>query len=304
MRGPATPTYAYLCLAGSMALVGANVAVGKLIVAEIPVFVFSGLRFAVACSALAPFALLANRRDSHRLRWNDWRDLFLQSFFGVFLFTVLMLYCVTMTSASSAGVIAGAIPAAIAILAWLFLGEHPSRRALLGIVLAVLGVIALNLGGALPHSDPSEGAGGPEALGMLLVGGAVISEALFTIFAKRGSATVPPMRMVFYVNVFGLILVAPFAIWSGLAFEPAAVSTSAWFLAFYYALTGSVISFFLWYIGVKHVPAAQAGVFTAVLPLLAVSVSVIFLGETISVLLIFGMLCVISAVLLVTTSKP
>ena len=131
----------------------------------------------------------------------------------------------------------------------------------------------------------------------------MISEALFTIFAKRGSATVPPMRMVFYVNLFGLILVAPFAIWSGLIFEPATVSAGTWRLAFYYALTGSVISFFLWYIGVRYVPATQAGVFTAVLPVVAVAISIVFLGEAISASLVAGTLCVILAVIMVTTGS-
>ena len=299
----AIPAYAYLCLVGSMALVGANVAVGKLIIMEIPVLVFSGIRFAVACAVIAPFAFFGNGGETRRLTQRNWLDLFLQSFFGVFLFTLLMLYGVSMTSASSAGVITGAIPAAIAALAWLLLGERPTGRVLLGVVLAAVGIAVLNLGGGFQGDDDAGGASGSAAMGMLLIGGAVISEALFTIFAKRGSANVSPLRMVFYVNLIGLVLIAPLAIWSSFTFEPSTVSKSTWFLALYYALTGSVISFLLWYIGIKQVPATRAGVFTAVLPVVAVSASVLFLDEPIGISLMVGMVCVILAVILVTTAK-
>jgi hypothetical protein len=51
---------------------------------------------------------------------------FLESFLGNFLFSICMLYGVSMTSAVSAGVIMAAIPAVVAVLSWLFLGESVS----------------------------------------------------------------------------------------------------------------------------------------------------------------------------------
>jgi hypothetical protein len=51
------------------------------------------------------------------------RLLFLESFLGNFLFSICMLFGVSMTSAVSAGVIMAAIPAACALLSWAFLRE-------------------------------------------------------------------------------------------------------------------------------------------------------------------------------------
>lgn len=291
------PVFAYLCLAGSMAIVGANVAVGKAVIEELPIFVFSGLRFVLACLLLAPLAL---RKPSVKpLSVGDWRDLFLQSFFGVFAFTLLMLFGVSMTPASAAGVMTGSIPAAISLMAWLLLKERPNQRVIAGIFCASLGIVVLNLGGGGHESHG--GVGEPHAtLGLLLVGGAVISEALFTIFAKRGTVNVPPFRMAFYVNLIGLILFAPLTLIELQGFDPTTVGGSTWLLAGYYAVTASVISFLLWYAGVKHVPASQAGVFTAVMPVSSVAVAVFLLREPLTMSMVLGLLFVVAAVGLVT----
>jgi drug/metabolite transporter (DMT)-like permease len=52
--------------------------------------------------------------------------LFLESFLGNFLFTICMLYGVSLTSAVSAGVTMAAIPAAVALMSWAFLKEEIS----------------------------------------------------------------------------------------------------------------------------------------------------------------------------------
>jgi hypothetical protein len=55
---------------------------------------------------------------------HDRRLLFWESFLGNFLFSICMLYGVQLTSALAAGVVMAAIPAAVALLSWLVLGER------------------------------------------------------------------------------------------------------------------------------------------------------------------------------------
>lgn len=108
---------------------------------------------------------------------------------------------------------------------------------------------------------------------------AVISEALFTIFAKRLSGKVTPFQMATGVNAIGFLLFLPFAIVELLHFDLGKVSLSIWLLIVYYAVTASVLSFVLWYFGVGKVRASTAGLFTGVMPISAALVSVLFLGE-------------------------
>ena len=117
---------AYSCLALSMSLVGSYVALSKPMVAAIPVFLLAWLRFGIGGLAMLhwlrkPWNELPMSRETKRL-------VFLESFLGNFLFSICMLFGVSMTSAVSAGVIMAAIPAVVAILSWIFLRERVSLR--------------------------------------------------------------------------------------------------------------------------------------------------------------------------------
>ena len=120
MHHPSRPL-AYVCLALSMALVGSYVALSK------PLAGSSGVLAGVAAlwdwrCCHAGLAAQACRRAPMSAQTK--RLLFLESFLGNFLFTMCMLYGVSLTSAVSAGVTMAAIPAAVAVMSWAFLRER------------------------------------------------------------------------------------------------------------------------------------------------------------------------------------
>ena len=126
MSTPAQRLAAYASLALSMSLVGSYVALSKPLAAAIPVFLLAWLRFGIGGLAMLhwlrkPFSELPMSPQTKRL-------LFLESFLGNFLFSICMLFGVSMTSAVSAGVIMAAIPAVVAVLSWLFLHERVASR--------------------------------------------------------------------------------------------------------------------------------------------------------------------------------
>ena len=288
---------AYLQLALSMAFVGANVAVGKIIVEEVPIFLFSEIRFLIALLFLVPM-LVISRPQVVRLEKSHVGYLFLQSFFGVFLFSVLMLYGVRFTSAAAAGIITSTVPAVIALLSFFFLRERMSSTQAFSICLAVLGILIITL-----QKSPSNIDSSPMVIGNILVFGAVVSEALFTIFAKKLSTVFTPIQMATAVNVIGFILFLPFAIKEALSFDFINLKWSIWFLIVYYAITASVLSFILWYQGVKKVNASLAGIFTGFIPIAATLVGIYLLKESFGWNQFLGILCVLGAIFLGTRGK-
>src|SRR3954464_4932851 len=129
---------AYACLAASMSLVGSYVALSKPLAAAIPVFLLAWLRFGIGGAAMLhwlrkPFNELPMTVQTKRL-------LFLESFLGNFLFSICMLFGVSMTSAVSAGVIMAAIPAAVAVLSWIFLRERVGPRVWAAVACAAAGI--------------------------------------------------------------------------------------------------------------------------------------------------------------------
>lgn len=283
--------FAYACLALSMLLVGGNIAIGKLILAEVPLYLFAALRFLIASLVLLPGMFL---RDARRgLDRRACGGLFLQAFFGCFLFSLCMLHGVLLTSATSAGIITSATPSVIALLAWLWLRERISAPQLLAIVLAVSGIAALNL---LEHPETGSGS----VAGNLLVLGAVLAEALFAVFSRRLSLSVRPWAMAFGVNLAGLLLFLPLAVPPALEFDWSLPGAATWGWLLFYALSASVLSFLLWYRGIAQVPANVAGLFTGLMPVSSALVGVSLLGEHFSVGHALGMLLVLAALVLGT----
>jgi sulfite exporter TauE/SafE len=77
---PHLPLLSYLCLGGSMALVGSYVALSKVLVVVFPIFLLAWLRFGIAAVAMAGWIRRAPTEAP--LTKRDRRLLFLESFFG------------------------------------------------------------------------------------------------------------------------------------------------------------------------------------------------------------------------------
>ncbi|HNK18100.1 MAG TPA: EamA/RhaT family transporter, partial [Piscinibacter sp.] len=84
------PWLSYLCLASGMALVGSYVGLSKILVLVLPIFLLAWLRFGIAAVAMAGW--VKRRPGEAPLSRHDRWLLFLESFFGNFLFSVCMLF--------------------------------------------------------------------------------------------------------------------------------------------------------------------------------------------------------------------
>ena len=252
---------AYACLALSMSLVGSYVALSTPLVAAIPVFLLAWLRFGIG--GLAMLHWLRKPANVPPLTARTRRLLFLESFLGNFLFSLCMLFGVSLTSAGSAGVIMAGIPATVALLSWLFLRERINGRTGSALACAAFGI------GLLALARPQHASGDAPGLawrGNLLVLGAVLCEASYAVIGKALTGVLGPKRITALINLWGFALVTPFGAYAASTFDFAGVAPASWLLLVFYALAASVWTVWLWMTGLKVVPAAQAGVFTAMRP--------------------------------------
>ncbi|WP_334133990.1 DMT family transporter [Tepidimonas sp.] len=278
------PWHAYLALAGSMALVGSYVALSKPLVAAMPVFLLAWLRYLIGAAAMAHWV----RRPPHEPA-ADHRThalLFLQGFLGNFLFSLCMLYGVSLTTASAAGVIMAAIPAVVAVQSALFLRERLDGRSLAAIALAAsgIGLFSFDKTGADGAATPAGSwLGVPLTLwGNVLVLAAVCCEAAYVVIGKRLSAQMGARRIAALINLWGLALMTPLGLWAAQDYDWGHMSATLWGLLIFYGLAASVWTVWLWMTGLRHVPAARAGVFTVMLPVSATAIGVLFMGERLS----------------------
>ena len=137
-----------------MSLVGSYVALSKPLAAAIPVFLLAWLRFGVG--GLAMVHWLRKPAEEPPMTGQTKQLVFLESFLGNFLFSICMLFGVSMTSAVSAGVIMASIPAVVALMSWAFLRERIGLRIWGAVACAAAGIGLLSSGCAMMRpKDPA-----------------------------------------------------------------------------------------------------------------------------------------------------
>ncbi len=258
-----------------MALVGANVAVAKLLAEALPIPLIACLRCALACLVLWPLARAMEGRvgiPSRRVLGN----LFLQAVFGTALYNAGLLAGLRLTTALEAGLVLASLPAVVALGAALWLRERLAPRQWAAAALAGSGMAAITLARL---DGAGEGAGGGSALGNLLVFAGVCGEAVYVLLAKRIAGQVPVVTASLWMQGFSTLVLLPFALPVAGAATALADPALAGLLAFH-SLTASVLCLLLWYAGLRRVPAGVAGVFTGFLPAAAAVTAVAVLGES------------------------
>jgi drug/metabolite transporter (DMT)-like permease len=293
-----TRPLAYACLALSMALVGSYVALSKPLVAVFPVFLLAWLRFLIG--ALGMLHWLRKPAGEAPLDRRTRSLLFLESFLGNFLFSICMLYGVSMTSAIAAGIILAALPATVAVLSWALLGERVERATWAAVACAAGGIAVLALRGEKPVAAS---AGASAWVGNLLVFAAVLCEASYAVIGKKLTGHLGPRRITAIINLWGLALITPLGVHAALRFDFGSVGPALWAGLVFYALAASIWSVWLWMTGLKVVPAARSGVFTIMLPLSAAAVGVFALGERLAAGQAAALALAVAAVLLATRHK-
>lgn len=297
MSRGAEKTRAYASLAAAMVTVGSIVPASKIISAALPPFLAGALRLAVAAAILVPWALSRERIalragfDGH-----DRALLAVQAAAGTVAFTVLMILGTARTPAADASVVAGTLPAVAALVSVLLFRERPGRRRWLAILLSAAGVAAVNVPALARGPVAAE-----RLAGNLLVLGAVSSEALFVLLQKRLHRGLPALAQSALMSALGLAFLLPPALLEARGLDLAAVPPAAWLAVAYYGLVPTVLGFVLWYRGAEQVSGAEAGVFTAVMPLAGAGLSALVLGESLGLRHAAGLVLVVAAIALVAT---
>lgn len=318
-------TTAITCLILSMSLVGSYVALSKPLTLVLPVFLLAWLRFGIGGVAMLRWL----KKPSHEPAMSSQtkRLVFIESLLGNFLFSICMLYGVSMTSAVNAGIIMAMIPAVVALMSWLFLGERISLRIWAAIALGVMGITLYTLSNSellrqeirwlepylpsindyirqnLTHEAVETATGQlfqTAWLGNLLLFGAVLCEAAYAVIGKTLTTALSPKRISALINAWGFALMTPLGIYVAWQFDFHSVSVSNWLLLVFYALAASVWTVWLWMTGLKLIPASAAGVYTVFLPIAAALVGVLVLGENLNTIQIVGFALALFGVALAT----
>lgn len=288
---------AYVQMTVAMLLIGSLFVVSKVIVQTVPVFVASFLRQFLAFLALAAW-LYAQKSPMPTIERRDWGVLLIQGVVGIFLFSIFALYGLKFTQAIDANIITSTTPLSMMLIAVLLLGERLTARRVGALALALLGTLAINVLGT--HES---GARQSVWLGNTLVVLAVLAEGVFFGFGKLLRSPISSAWLSLILTAIGSALFLPFALYSVATAELTQVPWTTWLLVLYSGVALTAFGVVLMNRGLKQVPASSASIFTALMPVSGVILSVIFLREPFHWYHTLGMALVCAAMALVMSEK-
>jgi drug/metabolite transporter (DMT)-like permease len=181
------------------------------------------------------------------------------------------------------------------ILAIALLHERIGRRAVIGIGVAILGLLVV--------IGPAREAGGARLTGDLLFLASALVWAAYNVMVRVASRRFDAISATLYAMVCGAIVLTPMAILEGSGPQLAAASVTAWLSIAYLAVFGSILAFIFLQVGVARIGAARASAFTLLVPLFGVGLSVIFLHERPALVTIAGGVVVLLGLWLIQTDR-
>lgn len=208
---------------------------------------------------------------------------------------LLTLFGLRYVSAAAAGVIIGASPALTALLSSLLIRDVPFRTVAGGCVLSFGGV-------ALVSGLGSEASTGSHPwLGGMLVLLGLVSWALYTIGGRRIMERLSPLTVNWTTLAISLLFQLPL-LWTDrrmLAMGVEGIPLPGWLALGYLVVFATAIGQQAWLYGVQGVGPSRAGVFVNLIPVSALLLSAVVLGETIGLKEVAGIVLILAGVWLV-----
>jgi drug/metabolite transporter (DMT)-like permease len=283
-----------LLLAFGMITFGSATPVSKIVGGQMPVFV-AGLLRVLLGTALLTAAAWGKRGDLRKLKRADWAMVAAIAVFGMFGFSILMLYGMKLASGAIGATVMSMTPAITALAAILFLGEHPSWRRIGAVALAFAGAAVLQFGHGL-----QSGSGGSVILGAGLVFGAVCCESAYTLLGQRLSKQIDPVLVAALAAGLSIPLFAVGAAFQWSAFKPGSIDLKGWVALLWYGGGTLALGSWLWYRGIAKVEGTTAAAFMGLMPLSALLLSYLLLGEPFRWIHLAGFATVFAGVLLMS----
>ncbi len=215
--------------------------------------------------------------------------------FGVLGNHLGVLFGLRYIGAAEVGIIIGASPAITALLSSILIRDLPFRAVWMGCAVSFAGVILVSGG------DRTGISGDQPWLGGTLVVVALVSWALYSIGSRRTMDRFSPLTVNWTTLLISVLLQIPL-LWADQKMAVAgigAIPTSGWVALIYLVVFATALGQQAWLFGVQGIGPARAGIFTNLIPVTALVLSVLILGEAIGLREVIGIVLILAGVWLV-----
>jgi drug/metabolite transporter (DMT)-like permease len=267
---------AYILLVIATFFWSANFVLARAMSTSIPPITMSYWRWQIAALILFPFAIKGVWQHRAMIKQHFFPLLAL-SILGVTCFNTFVYLGLQTTSATNALLINSSIPVWIIFLALTVFKEKTTLLGLFAVALSVFGVVYLIVHGELAQLSSLN-----FYIGDMWIFAAALVWALYSLLLKFWKpAKLPPVTFLMFSVLVGSLALG-LVYWPNITDGTAVVwNWQALSSVAYFAIFPSLISFICWNEGVARVGASIAGRFIHLMPLFGMTLSILFLDETI-----------------------
>ncbi|WP_251026611.1 MULTISPECIES: DMT family transporter [unclassified Bacillus (in: firmicutes)] len=270
---------------------------GKVAVKDFEPATVAFLRFLGAAILLFPLMWLMEK-NRKRPTLKDYGLFAVLGLTGIAIYNICFFIATKHAPVIKSSLFIASNPVLIVLLSGLFLKETITKNHVIGMVIALTGVTFIITDGHLLSLFQY----GFETIDFVLLG-AVISWALYSVVGKVVLKKFSAVESTTYAVAFGTIFLFPFAYAETSWHEVQNASVSTWIAISHMSIFVTVVSFIMYYYGIKEVGAAKASIFINVMPLSAVLMATFFLGETFTLAQGIGAAFVLTGVYIGTNTK-
>ncbi|MBS3949307.1 MAG: DMT family transporter [Peptococcaceae bacterium] len=262
----------------------------KLVLGAIPPTSLAALRFSVGSVCLLGYAVYVFSSQevfaSLRRRWKTYLVL---GFIGIFMNNFLQNLGLNLSTASSTSLLGTTDPIFAVLLSAVILGEPLTKRKVLGLLAAFIGVYFVTTNGQW-FTDWGQSSGN------LLVIGAALSYSIYTILSKQVLHHEEPPIVVAWTTTIGALGLAVVALILDRGQSWGTLTTSHKLIIAYLSVVPTSVSVVAYFYLLQRIQASQAAVTLFLIPVFSIIWSVALLGEVLTPAMIVGGVLIISGV--------
>lgn len=250
-----------------------NFVLARMLVGDVPPVALAFWRWTMASFLMLPFGLLPLWSQRYVVLRN-WRWMLAFAFLGVSVFNVSAYIGLQFTTVANAALVNTSQSVLIVLLSAFLLRERLKLVQWLGVVLAVAGVVTISVQGSLATLLAIQ-----LNIGDVIIFFAGFSWALYTVLLRRHppGLTLPAFLMVI-LPLGTLFLVPVYLIELSLGYRMVVTGESVAAI-FFVAIFPSILAYFFWAAATAAVAPTTAGMFYYLLPVFAIIIGWIVLGE-------------------------
>ena len=231
-------------------------------------------RWSIACAALLPFTAKTIYAHRHLLR-GSWPHIIVMAITSITLFNTFIYQAGRTTSATNMALLAATSPIVMAIMARVFLKEKLSRNQIVGIFVAMCGILVLISKGSLTTFVSMTFSKGD--LWMMV---AVLFFAAYSLQLRLRPKNFPQTAFFSLLVVIGLLCLVPAMVYTHMVSPRGLPHGQALPALLYIGVGAGVLAFLLWNAAIERIGMIRAGIIYYLIPLFSSIEAMILLDES------------------------